>query len=137
VRAHKHAGGNGAGLVVLVGEGPGWQPAIERLLVKEGYVVDRVARLDQALSLLDRVALRALVFASGPVAATDFLVLRRIREASPHTAVVVVTLAATDPDLKLAFESGATAFLSWPASNTALRHAIDPGARRPTPVSHS
>ena len=69
-----------------------------------------------------------------PLAASDLLLLRRIRELSPRTAVVVVTKTPTDPDLKRAFESGATAFLSWPASNDAVRHAIDRGT--PWPRRH-
>ena len=130
MRAQKSATESAANLIVLVGEGPSWLPEMGSLLIREGYGVERVARLEGAQPFLDRGKVRALVFASGPVAATDLLVLGRIREASPRTAVVVVTLAANDPDLKRAFESGATAFLSWPASLDALRHAIDPGAHR-------
>jgi DNA-binding NtrC family response regulator len=97
------------------------------LLAHEGYATDRVRQLDDVLPLLERSAMQALLVASRPYAASDLLLLRRIRELSPRTAIVVVTRSPTDPDLKRAFESGATAFLSWPASTDAVRHAIDRG----------
>ena len=113
--------------VVLVGEAPDWQPELGILLSSEGYATDRVAQLDAVLPMLANGAVQALFLAAGPLAASDLFLLRRIREVSPRTAVVVVTKTPTDPDLKRAFESGATAFLSWPASNDAVRHAIDRG----------
>jgi DNA-binding NtrC family response regulator len=112
--------------VVLLGEAD-WQLELGILLRTEGYAIDRVAQLDAVVHGLTGGALQALFLAAGPLAATDLLLLRRIRELSPRTAVVVVTKTPTDPDLKRAFESGATAFLSWPASSDALRHAIDRG----------
>ena len=112
-------------LVVLVGEAPEWQPEMGALLAREGYATERVPQLDDVLPLLESGAVQALLVASRPLAASDLLLLRRIRELSPRTAIVVVTKTPTDPDLKRAFESGATAFLSWPASTDAVRHAID------------
>jgi DNA-binding NtrC family response regulator len=110
---------------LLVGEAPDWQPELGILLSSEGFATDRVTQLDVVLPLLESGGVRALFLAAGPLPASDLLLLRRIRELSPDTAVVVVTKTPTDPDLKRAFESGATAFLSWPASNDAVRHAID------------
>jgi DNA-binding NarL/FixJ family response regulator len=55
--------------------------------------------------------------------------LQRARERWPGTAIVVITRRPNDPDVKRAFECGATAFLSWPASTEALRCAIASGAR--------
>jgi DNA-binding response OmpR family regulator len=100
------------------------------LLAREGYAADHVVRLEAALPLLEGGAVRALLLAAGPLAASDVLLLRRIREDAPGTAIVVVTMTPTDPDIKRAFESGATAFLSWPASTVALRQAI--GRRDPS-----
>lgn len=114
-------------LVALVGEAPDWQPELEILLSSESYATDRVAQLDAVLPMLASGAVQALFLAARPLAASDLLLLRRIREVSPGTAVIVVTSTPTDPDLKRAFESGATAFLSWPASTDALRHAIERG----------
>jgi DNA-binding NtrC family response regulator len=118
-------------LVVLVGERGDWQPEMGALLAREGYTADRVVRLDAALPLLERGTVRALFLAAGPLAASDVLLLRRIREVAPATALVVVTMTPTDPDIKRAFESGATAFLSWPASTGALQQAMDRAGRSP------
>lgn len=117
--------------VVFVGEAPDWQAELGAVLAREGYATERVPQLEGVLPLLESGALQALLVAARPLAASDLLILRRVREAAPHTAIVVVTKTPTNPDLKRAFESGATAFLSWPASTDALRHAIerrDPGA---------
>lgn len=122
-------------LVVLVGEGVDWGMEIEALLIREGYLTDRVSALDGALPLLDNRGVWAILVAARPLAASDVLLLRRVREISPRTAIVVVTKTPTDPDLKRAFENGATAFLSWPASAEALRHAIDRGALRASAAS--
>lgn len=113
-----------ASQILLVGVAPDWQRELGILLSSEGFTTDRITQLDVVLPLLAGGGVRALFLAAGPLAASDLLLLRRIRELSPHTAVVVVTKTPTDPDLKRAFESGATAFLSWPASNDAVRHAI-------------
>lgn len=117
-----------------MGEAPDWQPELEALLAREGYASDRVGQLETVLSMLAGGALRALFLAAGPLAASDLIVLRKIREAAPRVAVVVVTKTPTDPDLKRAFESGATAFLSWPASDDAVRRALDRGAPVASPA---
>jgi DNA-binding NtrC family response regulator len=95
------------------------------LLALEGFRIDWVSGLDAALPRLETGNVLALLVAARPLAASDLLLLRRIREASPRTAIVVVTKTPTDPDLKRAFESGATSFLSWPAAADAVRHAIE------------
>lgn len=102
------------------------------LLAREGYRTNRVAQLEGVLPFLEAGTVQALIFGARPLGASDLLVLGRIREASPGTAIVVVARTATDTDLKRAFESGATTFLSWPASTDALRHAIDREARLPS-----
>jgi len=111
--------------VLLVGSERDWPPALKATLDGEGYGADWVGDLSLVPSLLADGKVRALFVLARPRGASDLLVLRRVREASPRTAIVVVTGTATDPDLKRAFESGATAFLSWPASTDALRHALD------------
>lgn len=116
-----------SGRILLVGEGRDWQPELGTLLGGEGCASECVARLEDVLTLLAGHAVQALFLGADPLAASDLLLLRRIREVSPGTAIVAVARTPTDPDLKRAFESGATAFLSWPASNDAVRHAIGRG----------
>lgn len=116
--------------MLLVGNDRDWPPELKAVLGCDGYIADLVAELSLVPSLLADGKVRAVFVSAGPLGASDVLVLRRVREASPRTAIVVVTKTPTDPDLKRAFESGATAFLSWPASADALRHAIESGAAR-------
>jgi DNA-binding NtrC family response regulator len=120
-------------VVLLVGEGREWPPELESFLTREGYVTDRLAELDAVAPVLENTAVRALLVVARPLGASDLLILRRIREASPQTGIVVVTRTPTSPDLKRAFESGATAFLSWPASTEALRQAVESGGVASSP----
>ena len=113
--------------VVLVGDLRDWPAEMETLLTREGYATDRLADLDAVVPLVENAAVRALLVVARPLGASDLLIVRRIREASPRTGIVVVTRTPTSPDLKRAFESGATAFLSWPASREALRQALESG----------
>jgi DNA-binding response OmpR family regulator len=114
-------------VVLLVGDGRDWPPELESFLTREGYATDRLAEFDAVVPLLESAAVRALLVVARPLGASDLLVLRRIRQASPQTGIVVLTKTPTSPDLKRAFESGATAFLSWPASTEALRQAVESG----------
>lgn len=116
--------------VLVVGNDRDWPPELTTALGRDGYRSDHVAELSLVPSLLTDGRVRAVFVSAAPLGASDLLALRRLREASPRTAIVVVTKTPTDPDLKRAFESGATAFLSWPASADALRHAIESGAAR-------
>lgn len=110
-----------------MGEDRDWPPDLKDSLGRDGYVVDLVTDLSLVPSLLANGEMGALFVAARPLAASDLLLLRRVRETSPRTAIVVVTMTPTHPDLKRAFESGATAFLSWPASADSLRQAIGSG----------
>jgi DNA-binding NarL/FixJ family response regulator len=111
---------------LLVGQG--WPQELNALLGQTGYSADEVGELSLVPS---RVAagrgVRAIFVSAVPFGASDLLMLRRLREAAPRTAIVVVAKTPSDPDLKRAFENGATAFLTWPASSDAVRHAIDSG----------
>lgn len=104
-----------------------WPPELKAVLAGDGVVPENVAALSLVPALLADGEILALLVFAGPLGASDLLVLRRVREASPRTAIVVVTKTPTDADLKRAFESGATAFLSWPTSTDALRQAFRSG----------
>jgi DNA-binding NtrC family response regulator len=112
---------------VLVGEERDWPSDLRDSLGRGGYTVERVAELSVVPSLLAEGEAQAVFVVARPLAVSDLLLLRFVRERSPRTAIIVVTRTPTHPDLKRAFESGATAFLSWPASNEALRQAIESG----------
>ena len=114
--------------VVLIGDPREWPPDFESLLTAEGYAAGHLAELEAVIPIVEAAAVRALFVVARPLGASDLLILRRIRQTSPQTGIVVVARSPTNPDLKLAFESGATAFLSWPASKEALRQALESGS---------
>lgn len=113
--------------VVLVGDPREWPAEFESLLTAEGYAAGHLSELEAVIPIVEAVAVRALFVVARPFGASDLLVLRRIRGASPQTGIVVLAKTPTNPDLKRAFESGATAFLSWPASKEAVRQAVESG----------
>ena len=121
--------------VLLVGNEREWPLELKARLQDDGYTTSSVEDLSVVASWLSGGGVGALFVFARPLGASEILALRRVREASPRTAIVVITRTPTDPDLKRAFESGATAFLSWPASPEALRHAIESGEApvEPTP----
>jgi DNA-binding NtrC family response regulator len=123
--------------VLLVGNDGDWPPELKASLHGCGYTADNVAELSLVPSSLADGEIRALLVCARPLVASELLVLRRVREASPGTAIVVVTRTPTHPDLKRAFESGATTFLSWPASPDALRQAIESGEAPGAPWNRS
>jgi DNA-binding response OmpR family regulator len=113
--------------VLLVGAERDWPPELLPALDGDGYRTQRVPDLARVPAMLAGGNVRALFVLARPLGARDLLVLQRARDDWPGTAIVVVTRKPNDPDVKRAFESGATAFLSWPASAQAVRHAIDSG----------
>jgi DNA-binding NtrC family response regulator len=121
--------------VLLVGDEREWPPELQADLKASGYTTDCVEGLSIAGSRVAGGGVGALFVTARPLAAAEILALRRVREASPRTAIVVMTRTPNDPDLKRAFESGATAFLSWPASPEALRHAVTSGDAPPGDVA--
>ena len=90
-----------------------------------GDLVTTIARTGSAAVWIDDVRLVPFFVLAGGVAAVvaelpdlevlGALALRRCREVSPSTAVVVLALGAATPTLGRALDSGATAFLPWPS----------------------
>ncbi len=113
---------------MLVGNERDWPPELTASLSGQGYVTSAVPDFSAVAPHLLGSGVGALFVLARPLGASEVLALRSFREASPGIAVVVLTRTPTDPDLKRAFESGATTFLSWPASPEALREAIGSGA---------
>lgn len=111
-----------------MGDERDWPVDLRTHLEIDGYVARGVLDLAQVPTLVAGGSVRALLVLARPLGASEILVLRAVREDSPRTAIVAVTRTPTDPDLKRAFESGATSYLSWPASADALRQAVESGA---------
>lgn len=106
-------------------EWPGdFEAFVARELVgRDGALVARLAELSDAPSLLASAEVTALVVNASQLGLRGKATLQECRRISPATAVVVVATSAVH-GLKDALESGATAFVSWPAAPDVLRRAL-------------
>jgi hypothetical protein len=125
-----HAARSGAGTwpgVVIVQGLREWPAELLSIITSEGYTLLRLedVRLTPFFVLAGGVA--AVLVDERGLELLGMLALRKCRECSPDTAVVVMAREATAPAVKRALESGATAFLSWSASPEALLRAIRGG----------
>jgi len=93
------------------------------LVGRDGALVARLAELGEAPSLLSSNDVTALIVNVRQLGLRGKVALQECRRISPATAVVVVATDAAH-GLKDALESGATAFVSWPASPEVLRRAL-------------
>ncbi len=116
-------------LVVLLYEHGRWPAPFLDQLAAEGYRPLGLDDVDELPSVVQGGSVGAVIVGARALGARDLLVLRECRAAFPQTAVVVLDTADSPPELKRAFESGATAFLSWPAPPQALREALRSGRR--------
>ena len=113
--------------------GRDWPRELEDTLGRDGYSVDHVDELASVPALVVNGETQALFVTDRPLAASDLLILRRVRQSAPRVAIVVVATSPGRPDPSRALENGATAFLSWPASADALRQAIRSGGTADAP----
>lgn len=122
--------------VVVVVEGYPYPSALEALLAAEGHTLERVSDLGEAASLLTAGRARAVLIGARAFSHRDLLAFRLCRTVAPATALVVVTTEPPPawPDLKRALESGATAFLRWPAARDVVRQALRSGASGVAPA---
>lgn len=93
------------------------------LVGRDGAIVARLAELGEAPSLLSSNEVAALIVNASQLGLKGKAALQECRRISPATAVVVVATTSAH-GLKDALESGATAFISWPASPEVLRRAL-------------
>jgi hypothetical protein len=114
-------------VVLLVGDPREWPPELESFVAGQGYATDRLAELDAVVPRLEQAEngpVRALLVVARPLGASDLLILRRVRESSPATAIVAVTTTPTSPTSGALRERGNR--LPWP-SKEALRQAVESG----------
>lgn len=109
-----------------------WPDALRTLLQGEGYVAVHTSEMDSLPELLLRGSVAAVLVGARPLGAKDLLTLQECRGVFPGVAVVVLATPPAQPELKRAFDIGATAFLSWPAPIEAVRRALASGGRERT-----
>lgn len=93
------------------------------LVGRDGALIARLAELGEAAALLSSNEVNALIVNASQLGLKGKVALQECRRISPATAVVVVATTAAH-GLKDALESGATAFVSWPAPPEVLRRAL-------------
>jgi len=96
------------------------------LVGRDGALVARLAELSDAPAFLSSSDVTALIVNSSRLGLRGKVALRECRRISPRTAVVVVATSA-GRGLKDALESGATAFVAWPAAADVVRRALRSG----------
>lgn len=102
------------------------------MVAGEGYVVVRIHDVALAPFFVLGGGVVALLADARRLDLQELLALRQCREKAPATAVVMVSTAIrASSDVKRALESGATAFLSWPAPIDVLREALRSGMKEP------
>jgi DNA-binding NtrC family response regulator len=117
--------------LALVGYEHEWPPDFEafvarELIARDGAFVVRLAEIGEAPAFLGSSTVTALVVNADRVGLKGMVALRECRRVSPRTAVVVIATTSSR-GLKDAFEGGATAFVSWPASPEIVRRALRSG----------
>lgn len=100
---------------------------VRELIGRDGALVARLSELDEAPALLSENRVTALIVNANHLGLRGKVALQECRRISPATAIVVVATSASHR-LKDALESGATAFLWWPASPEILRQALRSGS---------
>jgi len=117
------------GAVVLAAARREWPPELVDTISREGYTLVRIDDLRLVLFLVLAGGVASVLVDVRGLETLGALALRKCREYSPSTAVVVVAYDATPATMKRALDSGATAFLSWPASPRAVARALRAAAR--------
>lgn len=117
--------------LAMVGYEHEWPAGFEtfvagELVGRDGALVARLVELSDAPSFLSSADVSALIVNANRLGLRGKVALRECRRISPRTAIVVVATNAAH-GLKDALESGATAFVSWPAAAEVVRRALRSG----------
>ncbi len=111
-------------VVVLIGASAVWSQELLRLLPAEEWAVERLADLEEVPGRLARGPVCAILTTPRQWSGRELALLRECRARAPETAYRVMAEDPAAPDLKRAFEHGATAFVRWPSSPEVVLRAI-------------
>jgi len=111
-------------VVLLIGAGAAWPDELLKLLPADEWVIERLADLEDVPDRLARGPVRAILATPRQWSGRELAVLRECRARAPETAYLVMAEDPAAPDLKRAFEHGATAFVRWPSSPEVVLRAI-------------
>lgn len=101
-------------VVLVVDDDPVVRESLQRLLGKRGYAVETAGTAEEALLLLEQ-KLFALVITDWQMPGMDGLaLLRRVKERSPHTPVVMITAYGSTETVIQALRGGVSDFVLKP-----------------------
>ncbi len=124
---HENVPGNAdAGRSVLVVDTTcRWPSELMDEVVRQGFVLVRLHDSKEIPFVVHAGDVQAVLIDAKSVGVSEIVLLRRCRESAPRMSIVVVSTAtASAADVKRAMESGATAFLPFPASSDRIRDAL-------------
>ena len=111
--------------VILVEDGLPGAEEIASVLSARRYRVARVRDLAMVPFLLLSGGVSAVLLGGGGLGQRDVMALQRFRKAVPGMRIVVV--ASGPAEMKRALDSGATAFVPWPAPARVVLDALGCG----------
>lgn len=104
-----------AGAVVLVQGRRDWPAELVAMIAREGYTLVRADDVRLVPFFVLAGGVTAVLVDLAGIEMLGVVALRRCRECSPSTSIVVVAYEPTTSLMKRALDSGASALLSWPA----------------------
>lgn len=110
--------------MLVVDSGPSWPQELLDEVSRQGFLVWRIDGTRRLPLFVVTAEVRAVFIHARSLDVTDVLLLRQCREHAPRTSVVAVSPLANHAEVKRALDSGATAFLSLPASPHQVRDAL-------------
>jgi DNA-binding response OmpR family regulator len=123
-----------AGAVILVEEPiHPWVAAIERMLSERRFRIARVRELAMVPYLLLAGGVSALFLSGRRLGRSDLDTLQKCRKLAPTLRVIVIAARGAAGDMKHALESGATAWLEWPADEAVVLEALRDGGSTAAP----
>jgi DNA-binding NarL/FixJ family response regulator len=111
-------------VVLLIGAGASWPDELMKLLPDGEWAIERLSDLEEVPGRLARGQVCAILTTPRQWSGRELALLRECRARAPETAYLVMAEDPAAPDLKRAFEHGATAFVRWPSSPEVVLRAI-------------
>jgi DNA-binding response OmpR family regulator len=100
------------GLALLVGSEPDVKSALAQVLGKEGWELDEVQSLDEAMAVARARKVHLIVTNPQSTGKEDVEFLRKIRRVSPRTRVIILTDESTPEDVIASMREHAFGYLS-------------------------
>lgn len=109
---------------LVIGDDPEVKAALSLILAPEGWSLDHVGTLDEALALAKSRQFALIVTNRSSSGKEDVAFLRRIRSVKPHTRVIIVTDESTPEDVIASMREHAFGYLSKGFSAEALAETV-------------